>query len=203
VLIARHSEAAANIAVADAELLQARVDLERSTVRAPIDGTVLKVNARPGQYAQPGPLEDPLMTVGQIDLMHVRTDVDEIDSWRVCPNSAATASARGNPAITVPLSFVRFEPSVVPKRQLTDGMAERVDTRVLQVIYAFDPSAFPAFVGQQVDVFIKTDNVAVAPYSQPHAMIDPAVPLCRLQNVKLETAVSPGKAAQRTSLPQE
>ena len=62
---------------------------------------------------------------------------------------------RGNPAISVALSFVRFEPYVLPKRSLTGDTAERVDTRVLQAIYAFAPSDFPAFVGQQVDVFIK------------------------------------------------
>jgi hypothetical protein len=62
----------------------------------------------------------------------------------------------------VPLSFVRFEPYIVPKRSLTNDAAERVDTRVLQVIYAFDPAAFPAFVGQQVDIFIKADSVPVA-----------------------------------------
>jgi multidrug efflux pump subunit AcrA (membrane-fusion protein) len=157
VLVAQRAEAAANLVVAQAALQQARVDLERTVVRAPIDGTVLKVNVRPGEYAQTGTLAAPLMTMGKVDPLHIRTDIDDMDSWRVCPDSVAMARLRGNPAITVPLSFVRFEPYVVPKRSLTDDTAERVDTRVLQVIYAFDPAAFPVFVGQQVDVFIKED----------------------------------------------
>jgi len=64
----------------------------------------------------------------------------------------------GNPAISVPLTFVRFEPYVLPKRSLTGDTTERVDTRVLQAIYKFAPGEFPAFVGQQVDVFIEAPS---------------------------------------------
>jgi hypothetical protein len=95
------------------------------------------------------------MTMGSIDPLHVRVDIDEAESWRVRPDSPAVARLRGNPAISVALTFVRFEPYVLPKRSLTGDTAERVDTRVLQAIYAFAPSDFPAFVGQQVDVFIR------------------------------------------------
>jgi hypothetical protein len=50
---------------------------------------------------------------------------------------------------------VRVEPFVVPKKSLTGDTTERVDTRVLQVIYQFDPAGKPPlFVGQQVEVFI-------------------------------------------------
>ena len=63
------------------------------------------------------------------------------------------------------LSFVRFEPYVLPKRSLTGDTAERVDTRVLQAVYAFAPSDFPAFVGQQVDVFIKAPARAEAAHN--------------------------------------
>ncbi len=50
--------------------------------------------------------------------------------------------------------FVRFEPYVVPKQSLTGDTTERVDTRVLQVIYNCDRGDMPIFVGQQMDVFI-------------------------------------------------
>ena len=55
----------------------------------------------------------------------------------------------------MPLRFVRIEPYVVPKRSLTGDSLERVDTRVLQVIYEFQRPSFPIYVGQQVDVFIR------------------------------------------------
>jgi HlyD family secretion protein len=55
-------------------------------------------------------LSNPLMTMGSIEPLHVRADIDEADSWRVHKDSPAVGSLRGNPAISVALSFVRFEP---------------------------------------------------------------------------------------------
>jgi hypothetical protein len=52
---------------------------------------------------------------------------------------------------------VRVEPYVVPKVSLTGSSTERVDTRVLQVIYSFEcPKDRPVYVGQQVDLFVKS-----------------------------------------------
>jgi HlyD family secretion protein len=154
VLAAQRKEAEAKLCLAKAALEQAKVDLDKTVVKSPIDGAILKVNVRLGEYAQAGVLSEPLMTMGSIDPLHVRVDIDETETWRVRPGRAALARLRGNPAISVPLTFVRFEPYVLPKRSLTGDTTERVDTRVLQAIYEFAPSEFPAFVGQQLDVFI-------------------------------------------------
>jgi multidrug resistance efflux pump len=155
VLAARRKEAAAKLEQTKATLQQAQVDLDKTVVKAPIGGAILKVNVRLGEYAQAGVLSDPLMTMGSVDPLHIRVDIDETETWRVRPGRSAVARLRGNPGISVPLSFVRFEPYVLPKRSLTGDTTERVDTRVLQAIYQFAPSEFPAFVGQQVDVFIE------------------------------------------------
>jgi HlyD family secretion protein len=155
VLSAQRREAEAKLDQAKASLAGAKTDLDKTMVKAPIDGVVLKVNVRLGEYAQAGVLANPLMTMGSVDPLHIRVDIDEADSWRVQPDSPATARLRGNPALSTTLNFVRFEPYVLPKRSLSGDNTERVDTRVLQVIYAFAPKDFPAFVGQQVDVFVK------------------------------------------------
>ena len=55
---------------------------------------------------------------------------------------------------------MRVEPYVIPKKSLTGDNTERVDTRVLQVIYAIDPRGTPLYVGQQVDVFLSGDEGA-------------------------------------------
>lgn len=162
VLYAQRSEAEARLAQAKATLAGARVDLDKTIVKAPVDGVILKVDVRLGEYAPAGVLASPLMTMGSLDPLHVRVDIDETDSWRVHPETPAIARLRGNPEISVALSFVRFEPYVLPKRSLSGGIAERVDTRVLQAIYAFAPAEFPAFVGQQVDVFIEAPSRAEA-----------------------------------------
>jgi HlyD family secretion protein len=54
----------------------------------------------------------------------------------------------------LPLTFVRVEPYVVPKRALTGMGTERVDTRVLQIIYRVEASDPSLYVGQQVDVYL-------------------------------------------------
>jgi multidrug resistance efflux pump len=162
VLSAQHREAEAKLSQAKAALDGARADLDKTVVKAPVDGVILKVNVRLGEYAQAGVLSTPMMTMGSVDPLHVRVDIDEADSWRIAPDSPAIARLRGNPAISVALSFVRFEPYVLAKRSLTGDTSERVDTRVLQAIYAFAPEDFPAFVGQQVDVFLKAPTRAEA-----------------------------------------
>jgi len=154
VISAQRKEAEAKLGQAKATLEQARVDLDKTVVKAPISGAILKVNVRLGEYAQAGVLPDPLMTMGSVEPLHVRVDIDETETWRVRPGNSAIARLRGNPDISTPLTFVRFEPYVLPKRSLTGDTTERVDTRVLQALYQFAPSEFPAFVGQQVDVFI-------------------------------------------------
>lgn len=155
VIAAQGIEAAARRDAALARRDRAAIDLDRATVRAPIAGTVLRVNVRPGEYAAPGVLAEPLIQLGAVETLHVRVDIDETDAWRVRAGAAATAQLRGNAAIRVRLVFVRLEPMVTAKRNLAGGQQERVDTRVMQAIYAFDPAAFPALVGQQVDVFIE------------------------------------------------
>jgi hypothetical protein len=70
------------------------------------------------------------------------------------PDAAARAYVRGNRDIWTDLKFVGIEPYVVPKRSLTGDSTERVDTRVLQVLYAFEGGRLPIYVGQQMDVFI-------------------------------------------------
>ena len=149
-LLAREARARADLAAAQ---------LDRATVRAPIDGTVLQVNIRAGEFVAAG--GKPPVILGDISSLQIRCDIDEQMAPRMRENLPAKGylkgeSARaGGPDRSIPLRFVRIEPYVVPKVSLTGGSAERVDTRVLQVIYQFDrPADRPVFVGQQMDVYI-------------------------------------------------
>jgi len=73
----------------------------------------------------------------------------------VHPQAPAVAALRGDASIRSPLRFVRIEPLVIPKRSLTGDSSERVDTRVLQVLYEIERKDPRFFVGQQMDVFIE------------------------------------------------
>lgn len=150
----------AKAAVAEAESLVKATEttLERLVVRSPINGTVLQSKVRIGEFAAAQMLSSPLMIVGTTSPLAVRVDVDENDAWRVRSGSPASAVLRGNTSVTFPLTFVKFEPYVIPKRSLTGESSERVDTRVLQVIYSFDRKELPIYVGQLVDVFIESST---------------------------------------------
>ncbi len=174
---------APDIAVAESEAAQARaaveqarIELKRRLVVSPVEGRVLQVNIREGEFAPAGATLQPLMMVGTVSPLHVRTDIDEHEAWRVKPGAPATAFVKGNKDITFPLRFVRFEPYVLPKRSLTGDSQERVDTRVLQAIYAFEPGELPVFVGQQVDVYIDDSPAAPASEAAPAAADDATTP---------------------------
>ena len=146
--------AEAQLAQAKADLESSKTDLDRLTVRAPVDGQVMQLKVHLGEFASAGVLSQPLILLGGVEPLHVRVNVDENDAWRVRANAEAIGFLRGNNQIKTPLHFVCFEPYVVPKVSLTGDSTERVDTRVLQTIYRFDRGTLPIYVGQQMDVYI-------------------------------------------------
>ncbi|WP_252258953.1 efflux RND transporter periplasmic adaptor subunit [Erythrobacter aurantius] len=152
--------ARARLNAAQARAGSAQTELNRLTVRAPIAGEILAVNIRPGEFvATQGGNGQPFIQMGETNPLHVRVDIDENEAVRVKLGAPATISPRGAAEIRVEASFVRVEPQVVPKRSLTNSAAERVDVRVLQVIYALPQSkeAEVFRVGQQIDAFVAAD----------------------------------------------
>jgi multidrug efflux pump subunit AcrA (membrane-fusion protein) len=159
--------ARSQVEAALAEVARVETEIERRVARAPVDGMILQLNARPGEFAPAGEASEPLVLMGDVTRLHVRVDIDENEAWRVQAGRPAACFVRGNKNISAPLTFVEFEPFVVPKRSLTGESTERVDTRVLQVIYSFDPAAMRVFVGQQVDVYIEAEPIGDAFRSGP------------------------------------
>jgi HlyD family secretion protein len=145
--------ARAAIKLAEAQILQDHTDIDRAIVRAPMDGAVLQVNVRPGEYVGANPGAALVVLVAITHKVIVRVDIHEHDIPRFQPGAPAMASFRGAPDKKYPLAFVRVEPYVIPKKSLTGDNTERVDTRVLQVIYSLKTEGKPIYVGQQLDVF--------------------------------------------------
>jgi multidrug resistance efflux pump len=150
------AEAAVKEALARVEQLKTEID--RAVVVAPVDGVVLQVNVRPGERISELDTK-PLMVLGDIRTLHVRVDVDERDLPRLQPGAKALAYPRGGTSHELGLRFVRVEPLAIPKKALTGDNTERVDTRVLQVIYAIDRADHRVYMGQQLDVFIDSAKV--------------------------------------------
>lgn len=148
--------AEAQLGSSKALVLQTQKLIDRLIVKAPKNGQILQSNIRDGEYISSSS-EIPAILLGDIEHLQVRVDIDEQNASRFYPNLPAVAFLKNNTQYSIPLKFDRIEPYVIPKKSLTGASDERVDTRVLQVIYSFQiPNSYPVFVGQQVDVFIDT-----------------------------------------------
>ncbi len=137
--------------------------LGKYTVAAQVDGEVVAINASVGSYVSPQGILDPY-TEGMVpavvmatpqSFLDVRCYVDEILIPRLPPAERMVASMqiRGTVEI-VPLEFVRIQPLVSPKIELSNQREERVDLRVLPVIFRFQVNGRHVYPGQLVDVFI-------------------------------------------------
>lgn len=174
--------AKADLELGKAQLTQAEVTLDLLTVRAPRDGEILRQNMHEGEYAGVSPADPntPSLILGQTGRLQLRADVDEDSASRVRAGAPAVAFIKGMHSDPIPLRFVRIEPYITIKKSLTGESTERVDTRVLQVIYQFDKTKVPVYVGQQMDVFIdgarpsakapreNTNTVILLPQSAQH-----------------------------------
>lgn len=153
----RRQLAEAQLASARAARNRARVELGRLVVSAPISGEILRVDVRPGEFVQAGQQGSnavPYIQMGETRPLHVRIDIDEDEATRLALGSEAIVSPRGAADRQVRARYIRTEPQVIPKRSLTNSAAERVDVRVLQLIYELPATDGLFRVGQQVDAFI-------------------------------------------------
>jgi HlyD family secretion protein len=138
--------------------------LGKYTLRASQDGTVLSINSVVGAYVSPqGAYDaytqgsDPVLVIGNSDPhLNVRCYVDEILVTRLPPPTKIRAqmTIRGTD-IHIPLTFDRIQPFVSPKIELSDQRQERVDVRVLPIIFRFEkPRNVSLYPGELVDIYI-------------------------------------------------
>jgi len=166
-------KAKAAVGEARAKIEQLNVEIERRIIRAPIDGNVMRLNLRLGEYAPAGAdlAETAPLVLGDIKTRNVRIDIDEFDVRRYTPGAKAIAFLKGGSDKQIPLEFAHVEPYVIPKRALTNSQRELVDTRVLQVIYKITDAENAAYPGQQLDVYIEAppESEMPAPPAAPAA----------------------------------
>jgi HlyD family secretion protein len=138
--------------------------LAKYTLHAPRDGVVMAVNVTPGSFVSNQGAYDqytqgmaPVLALGGPPAwLNVRCYVDEILIPRVPPPSRIKAqlSVRGS-GVKIPMEFVRVQPFVSPKIELSDQKEERVDVRVLPLIFRVrKPADVNLYPGLLVDVYI-------------------------------------------------
>jgi HlyD family secretion protein len=151
--------------------------LGKYTLTAPVDGIVLSIEATVGSYVSSqgayGTYTEgfgPLVVMGASqDCLEVRCYIDEILVHRLPEASKMTAMMfiQGTD-ISIPLAFERLQPYVSPKIELSNQRQERVDVRVLPVIFRFEkPKDLNLFPGQLVDVYIGQKQDAPAKSTAP------------------------------------
>jgi HlyD family secretion protein len=138
------------------------------TIRAPSDGRILAIQSAAGSYvvSSQGTYDsytqgfDPIIIMGQSgeseEYLNARCYIDDILIHRLKsgPDMQARMFIRGT-NISVPLEYVRVQPYVSPKIELSDERLERVDVRVLPIIFRFKRSkSLPVYPGQLVDVYV-------------------------------------------------
>lgn len=142
------------IKTAESKINQAQVNLDLLTILAPIDGDIFKIKFHPGEYLNINTSMAVAMIMGHKKPLHLRVQIDENDLWRFNSQNRATASIRGSQNKNFELNFVKIEPYVQPKSQLNGDPLERVDTRVIEVIYQINDQD-SLYIGQLLDVFIE------------------------------------------------
>jgi len=157
--------AARNLEVNVRNYNSAKALLAWYTITAPADGRVLAIQAAVGSYVltAQGTYDtytqgfDPIIVMGPSEeYLNVRCYIDEILIHRLKfePQMKAQMFIRGT-NVSVPLEFLRVQPYVSPKIELSDERLERVDVRVLPVIFRFPRQKdLPVYPGLLVDVYL-------------------------------------------------
>lgn len=144
--------------IARSELSASRAALEKLTIRAPIDGTILQVSAKPGETISPAATA-PLIQLGDTSALRVRAELDERDVEKIKsgqPVLVRPAALRGREA-TGTVSFIA---SLVEAGRYTAlGQRNATDVDVVEVLIELNEPG-PLIVGMKVDVFFRQEGAS-------------------------------------------
>ena len=133
------------------------VALDKLIVKAPVAGLILKTYVNEGEYIKEN-TQTPIMTMGNHKPLYVRVQIDENDIGRYEKGAKAVGFIRSNSSVLYPLTCVRFEPYAMAKKTLSGDSQEKVDTRIVEIVYKIENTKDDVITGQQMDVFIETSK---------------------------------------------
>src|SRR5262249_24077683 len=143
---------------AKADLDVQRSLLEKTQLRSPIDGIVLRRYLRPGETISIQPLM-PILEVGDTRHLRVRAEIDESDVGRVVVGQPTWVSASAYPNQRFSGVVSSISPAMGRKTVGSDLPTEKNDTKILEVLIDLDTDVkLP--VGLRVDVYMGQSKVA-------------------------------------------
>ena len=131
---------------------QAKAVLDQRIIRAPIDGEILQVKYRVGEYQAPG-AQDPLVIMGDTRTIRVRMDVDERDLARVRMGAHAIVRAPAFPGTDFAAHVVEIGSKMGRKNVRSDDPTERNDTKILEVVLLMETHE-GLVVGERVTSYV-------------------------------------------------
>ena len=149
----RHEDVAiaqANLAAAKARVEDIEAQLEKTLIRSPLDGTVLKLYRRMGETVSNLP-PTPIATVGDTSRLRIKADVDQGDVAYIHPGQIVSVTADGFPNQRFRGTVARVGAQLGRKNFRSDDPQERFDTKILEVLIDLEPGVqLP--VGLPVDI---------------------------------------------------
>ena len=143
----------ANLAAARAQVADLEARLEKTRLRSPVAGVILKRYKMPGETVSDMP-PTLVAKVGDISHLRVRAQIDEADIAKVEVGQHVTIQADAFGAQRFSGTVMKVGTRLGPKYLKTDAPGERFDTKVLEAIIALDGQP-PLPAGLRVDLFFE------------------------------------------------
>ena len=148
--------AKAQLELAQAQLNGNQAIFQKTFLRAPFDGTILRKHHRAGEsITNSSVTPDPVFTVGDMAGLRVRVDVDESDVSRVAEGQRVYCVAAAYPGQKFWGRVIRVARQLGHKNVLTDEPREKVDTKIIETLVQLDAGVHLP-VGLRVDAYIQT-----------------------------------------------
>jgi HlyD family secretion protein len=144
--------------IARSEWLAAQAAIEKMTIRAPIGGAILQMNARPGELASPSATQ-PLVLLGDISALRVRAEVDERDLEKVKVGQSVLVRPAAFRGREIPGTVSFIAPLVEAGRNTALGQRNMTDVDVVEVLVSLAEPG-PLVVGMKVDVYFRQDGAS-------------------------------------------
>jgi HlyD family secretion protein len=154
------ARAEADVALSRAQLDEARARLEKTFIRAPLDGVILRKHLKSGESVS-DMREMPIVTMANLNRMRVRMDVDESDIGKIQMGQQAYVKADAFGEEKFYGRVVRIGQILGRKNVRTDEPSERVDTKILETLIELEDGK-KLSPGLRVDSFIVTSTTTAA-----------------------------------------